>query len=340
MIIDAHGHASLPAELYAYKAGLLSHRGAHGRGSPGVDDELLERALTTPTFGGSSHLEQLREAGTDLQFISPRPYQMMHSEKPERIVRWYIEETNNLIARQCRMHPDVFRGVAGLPQYAGVGVQHAVEELERCVKELGFIGCLLNPDPMEGAEGPHPPGLGDEYWYPLYAKLVELDVPALIHSASCRSPRESYTLHFITEESIAVIGLCSSRVFRDFPTLKIMVSHGGGAIPYQIGRFRAGRYRQKGAEPFDDALRRLYFDTCVYSQEALDLLFKVVGTDRCLFGTERPGTGTAIDPNTGKWMDDVKALIDGIEWLGDADRQRVYEGNARSLYRVEVAAAA
>ena len=147
-------------------------------------------------------------------------------------------------------------------------------------------------------------------------------------------PCESYTLHFVTEESIAVIPLLNSRVFQDFPTLKLVVSHGGGAIPYQIGRFMATRYRARHPEPFEDALRKLYFDTCLYSREALELLFKVCGPDRCMFGTERPGTGTAKNPNTGKWMDDVKRLIDSIEWLSDADRQKIYEDNARAVYKL------
>ncbi|HZU05288.1 MAG TPA: amidohydrolase family protein [Chloroflexota bacterium] len=339
MIIDIHGHVTAPAELYAYKAGLLSHRGWHGRGGLNISDEELERALTTPVFGGKSHLEQLKEVGTDLQLISPRPYQMMHSEKPERIVRWWIEENNNLIARQCKLHPEVFRGVAGLPQYPGRDLKDAIEELERCVKELGFVGCLLNPDPTEG-EGPPPPGLGDEYWYPLYEKLVELDVPALVHSASCRSPRESYSLHFVNEESIAIISLLSSRVFQDFPTLKLVISHGGGAIPYQLGRFRATRIRQRHPEPFEEAMRKLYYDTCLYSKEALELLFKVVGPDRCLFGTERPGTGTALDPVTGRWTDDLKPVIESIEWLTDADRKKIFEDNAKALYKLQVGAPA
>jgi 4-oxalmesaconate hydratase len=332
MIIDIHGHTTLPETVYAWKAGLLSHRGAHGKSAPQLSDDDLRRALTSPTFGAGSHLEQLREVGTDLQLLSPRPYQMMHSEQPYRIVNWYIEETNNLIARQCQLYPDTFRGVCGLPQHPNrAPLDDAIAELERCVKELGFVGCLLNPDPDEGAGCP--PGLGDEYWYPLYAKLVELDVPALIHSASCRSPRESYSLHFIQEESVAILSLLNSRVFDDFPTLKLIVSHGGGAIPYQVGRFEAARYRA-GREPFRESLRQLWFDTCLYTREALELLFRVVGPDRCLFGTERPGTGTARDPRTGAWMDDVKALIDRIEWLSAADRQRIYEDNARALFRL------
>jgi predicted TIM-barrel fold metal-dependent hydrolase len=333
MIIDCHGHASLPPHHYAYKAGLLSHRGAHGRAAPPISDELLERSLTTSTFGGSSHLEQLREVGTDIQFISPRPFQLMHSEKPEKLVHWWVEETNNLIARQCQMHPEVFRGVAGLPQNMGVSPANSVAELERSVKELGFVGCLLNPDPNEG-EAPPPPGLGEEYWYPLYEKLVELDVPAMIHTAGCRIPREPYTLHFVTEETIAIHSLLGSRVFQDFPTLKLIVPHGGGAIPYQVGRFMAARYRQANATPYEEALRRVYLDSCLYTQDALELLIKVAGPDRVLFGSERPGTGTAKDPKTGEWMDDVKAMIDRIEWLGDADRRKIYEENARSLFKL------
>src|SRR3954453_23027594 len=119
MIIDSHGHVTAPAELYAYKAGLVSHRGSHGRGTPGISDELLERALQAPVFGGSSHLEQLKEVGTDLQLISPRPYQMMTSEHP-RLVQWFVEKPNTIIAKQVELYPETFRAVCGMPLTPGV----------------------------------------------------------------------------------------------------------------------------------------------------------------------------------------------------------------------------
>lgn len=332
MVIDIHAHVTAPESLYAYKANLLAHRGAHGRGSPGITDDEVREALNEPVFGGGSHLAQLDEVGTDMQIVSPRPYTMMHSEKPEKLVRWFIEETNNTIAAQCRLYPHKFRGIAGLPQNMGVSPQNSVAELERCVKELGMVGCLINPDPNEGAGEP-PPGLGDEYWYPLYQKLVDLDVPALVHSAGCRSPRVPYSTHFLNEETTAIVSLLNSRVFQDFPKLKIIVSHGGGAIPYQIGRYRAMAIRRK-AEPFEESLRRLYFDTCLYSSEALHLLLKTVGTDRCLFGTEKPGIGSARDPKTGRWLDDVRHMLENLEWLTPAQRHAIYEGNARQLFRI------
>src|SRR2546430_17196588 len=166
-----------------------------------------------------------------------------------RSVRWWVEANNDLIARQCRAYPDVFRGVAGLPQTPGGDLRPCVEELERCVAEHGFIGCLLNPDPTEGTG--LQPTLDDEYWYPLYEKMVELDVPALVHSTACKSPRETYSAHFITEESVAVLNLCKveSRVFDDFPGLRLIISHGGGSVPYQIGRWRAPRLPAHEAEP-------------------------------------------------------------------------------------------
>ena len=242
-----------------------------------------------------------------------------------------------MIAQSVKLHPDRFAGIGAIPQLVTQGTKFCLEELDRCVNELGFVGIKINPDPGEGsAEVPH---MGDEYWYPLYEKLVELDVPALVHSAQCGQPRVPYTLHFINEESIAIISLLTSRVFLDFPKLKLVISHGGGAIPYQVGRFRAfymrpGR-RVMGDEPFEVSLRRLYFDTCLYSKEALELLIKVVGPDRCLFGAERPGTGSEIDPDTGRSMDDIKPLIDDIDWLTEADRKMIYGDNAKAVHNLK-----
>jgi predicted TIM-barrel fold metal-dependent hydrolase len=331
MIIDIHGHITAPDSLYVYKSGLLSHRGGHGRGAVGATDQDIIDALNTPNFGGSSHFDQLKEAGTDMQIISPRPYQMMHSENP-RLVAWYTEETNNLIARQTQLFPKVFRGVCGLPQSPGVEIKNSLPYLEKCVKEQGFLGCLINPDPGE-CSGHQTPPLGDRYWYPLYEKLCELDIVGHIHSAGCRSERLTYSLHFINEESIAVVSLLTSSVFKDFPKLKIVVSHGGGAIPYQYARFEATAIR-RGMERFSDRMRNLYYDTVLYSEDSLRLLFKTVGADRCMFGTERPGVGTVKDPKTGKWLDETRHIIEGIEFLTSADKKMIFEDTAKKVFKI------
>jgi predicted TIM-barrel fold metal-dependent hydrolase len=337
MIIDIHGHVSAPDALYAYKANVLSHRGAHGRGRVAATDDQLRAAVETPGgVFGISHLEHLDTAGIDLQLISPRPFTMMHSEEPARIVQWFIEETNNVIHRVCGLYPERFRGMAGLPQSPLTGPAQWAGELRRCVTELGFVGALINPDPMEG-QGPPPPPLGDHYWYPLYEAFCELDVPALVHSAGCRPPaRESYSLHFILEETVAVASLLGSDVHQDFPSLKLIISHGGGAIPYQAGRFMSAAARNPDGPSFDDKLRTLWYDTCLYTRGAIELLIRTVGADRCLFGSEKPGTGSVRDPKTGRWYDDIRLLIDDIDWLADTDRARVFEGNAAALFGLAV----
>jgi 4-oxalmesaconate hydratase len=322
MHVDVHGHVSAPLALYAYQAQLISARAFHGKGRVAASDEEIIDAARP-------HLAILDRLSIDQQFISPRPFAMMHSHKPDIIVRWFTEQVNDIIAKQVRAFPDRFVGVAGLPQCSGVSPANVIEELERCVNDLGFVGCVLNPDPGEGDYATPP--LGDEYWYPLYEKLVELDVPALVHASACRNPRESYSNHFITEEGIAIISLMDSSVFTDFPNLKLVIAHGGGSVPYQIGRWRAQRV-QKGLEDFDVSLRRLYFDTVLYSPESLEYLLKVVGPDRCLFATETPGIGSGLDPKTNRYMDDLAPVIDGIDWLTAEQREAVFSKTAAEVY--------
>lgn len=333
MIIDVHGHMSAPAEFYAWKAGLLSHRGAHGGKPPVISDDDLRGSYLAPhpSFGNISHLEHLQGAGIDTQLISPRPYQMMHSERPAKIVQWFTEETNNLIHRAAGLFPGQLRGVAGLPQSPDLDPKDWIPELRRTVTELGFVGAMLNTDPHEGTQTP--PALGEKYWYPVYEALCELDIPVLLHAAGCKPPaREPYSLHFIQEETIAVWSLVNSTVLTDFPDLKVIVSHGGGAIPYQVGRFLPSVVRT--GVPYLEKLRKLWFDSCLYTKEGLELLVKVVGVDRVLFGSEKPGTGSQIDPETGRWFDDIHLLINDIDWLTQGDREALYNKNASDLFRL------
>lgn len=323
-IIDTHAHAVFPGAINGYVADLVASRANPTTGGPRtpVTDEMLREPM-------ARHVAAMDKVGTDVQIISPRPFMQLHSVDPAAVTQAWVRYNNNAIARQVAMFPDRIKGMAGLPQHRNLDLAPVIEELERAVSELGFIGCLLNPDPGEGGQLP-PPGLGDKYWYPLYEKLVELDVPALVHSASSQHPRESYTLKFINEESIATISLIESTVFEDFPTLKIIVPHGGGAIPYQMGRFHSWSIRRKQESLFLERLGKIWFDTTLYSEQALRLLFEVMGTDRLVFGTERPGTGTAPNPATGRDFDDIKPVVQSL--LDEAGQRAVFQDNAVKLF--------
>jgi len=133
----------------------------------------------------------------------------------------------------------------------------------------------------------------------------------------------------------------NSNVFEDFPDLKIVVSHGGGAMPYQIGRFNAGTARA-GAQSstskglFIDRMRNMYFDTVLYSKEALELLIKVVGVDRVMYGSECPGVGSSINADTGECYDKTVPLIESIDWLSDKDREMIFSGNAKKVFNLDI----
>jgi 4-oxalmesaconate hydratase len=323
MIIDSHAHVVVPPESYKFMAELAANRANPSLGVPKLSDETVRKA-------GQSIIDIMDKVGTDIQFLSPRPYMQMHSVKPGKVTALWTKHMNDLVYQTVQMFPTRFRAVAGLPQYRDTCPSNTLAELEFRVKEQGFIGCLLNPDPTEGDSLP-PPGLGDPFWYPLYEKLCELDIPALIHSAGSCSPRESYTLKFINEESIAIISLLESEVFKRFPTLKLIVPHAGGAIPYQMGRFRAWNIR-RGTTPFEQQLRQLHFDTTNYDADSIEFLIKKVGADRVLFATEKPGTGSAFDPALGRDLDDLKPVIDNMAMLSEQDRQNIFECNCARLY--------
>jgi len=153
--IDAHAHVSAPAELWAYKASLLSHRGAHGRGAVKITDDELREAYHKKEMAPHGHIESMGRNGIDVQLISPRPFQMMQNEDP-LLVQWFHEEVNNVIHRSSLLFPGKFYGVCMIPQAAGEPIENALPELERCIGELGFVGTLINPDPYENS-GVEPP---------------------------------------------------------------------------------------------------------------------------------------------------------------------------------------
>jgi 4-oxalmesaconate hydratase len=354
MIIDAHAHVWLSPSVYGIRTILQASNGQHSK-EWYVRTWLNEEDISKSAARCIAVMDQV---GTDIQLLSPRPFTLMHSHPIVEDVRTWVGLQNDIIHRTVKLHPTRFRGVAGLPQVDGRPIEIVFDELDRCVDELGFVGVLLNPDPGEG-KGTSP-RLGDPYWYPLWEKLVALDLPAHIHSAGCCG-RETYDEHFATEESLAITSVIHSEVFKRFPTLKLMISHGGGSIPYQIGRWRSHWFGELAAHDpqvaayfkeleaagwagkplppkpaavttFDDQLKRFWFDTTVHSKPSLELLLKTVGSDRCCFGTERPGSGGGIDLDTGRPMDDFRYTIDHIDFVSDDDRYKIYEGNARKLF--------
>ena len=190
---------------------------------------------------------------------------------------------------------------------------------------------LFRSDPS-GGYWTDPP-LTDKWWYPLYEKLVELDVPAMVHvSASC-NPNFHFTgAHYINADTTAFMQLISGDLFKDFPTMRFVIPHGGGAVPYHWGRYRGIGLDHRKTEIAEQLLNNVSFDTCVYHQIGINLLTEVIPSDHILFASEMIGAVRGLDPETGHYFDDTKRFLDAVEWISEDDRHKIFEGNALRIY--------
>jgi 4-oxalmesaconate hydratase len=326
MIIDCHGHyTTAPAAHSQWRESQLDAFLA-GRAAPDYptisDDEIRETIET-------NQLKLLTERGADLTVFSPRASAMAHHRGDLAVGVAWARACNDLIARVVELFPDTFVGVCQLPQVAGEPLDAAIDELKRCV-DMGFVGLNLNPDPSGGRW--NSPPLTDRYWYPMYETMASLDVPAMVHvSASCTPVFHATGAHYLNADTTAFMQLIQGDLFADFPDLRLVIPHGGGAVPYHWGRYR-GLADMLAKPPLDThVMRNVFFDTCVYHQPGIDLLFNVIGIDNVLFGSEMVGAVRGIDPTTGHYFDDTKRYVDALG-LSDSDRAKVFSGNARRVY--------
>jgi len=329
MIIDIHGHYTTePAAFHAFRdkqlAGLADASRRPGSTDLGIADEAIVQSV-------QPQLAFQKERGTDLTLFSPRAAGMAHHIGSEAVSRQWATMCNDLIHRVCTLLPESFVGVGQLPQSPGVSPGNCIPELERMVRELGFVGVNLNPDPT-GGMWTDPP-LIDPYWYPIYEKLCELDVPAMIHvSSSCNPNFHGTGAHYINGDTTAFMQLVQGDLFKRFPTLRFVIPHGGGAVPFHWGRYR-GLAQNLGRPTLrEHLLDNVFFDTCVYHLPGVELMAKVLPVDNILFGSEMVGAVRGIDPETGHHFDDTKRYIDGLPDLGDEGRYKILEGNARRVY--------
>lgn len=330
MIIDCHGHyTTAPKALQGFRARQLAAYEA-GQTLPASSELVISDDEVRETLA-ENQVKLQRERGTDVTIFSPGAGKMAHHQGDARVSQQWAEVSNDLIYRATQLFPDSFIGVCQLPQSPGVAPANCIAELERCVTQLGFVGCNLNPDPS-GGYWTDPP-LTDRYWYPLYEKMVELDVPGMVHVASSCNPCFHGTgAHYLAADTTAFMQLLLSDLFKDFPTLKMIIPHGGGAVPYHWGRYR-GLAQDLGRPPLPELLlNNVFFDTCVYHNPGVRLLTEVIPVENVLFASEMIGAVKGVDPETGHRFDDTKRYIDNVPWLTDADRQKIYHDNALRVY--------
>ena len=329
MIVDCHGHYTTePQPLHAWRKRQIDSLNDPSQTPKRDELKISDDELRQSVEGAQLKLQ--RERGTAVTIFSPRASGMGHHIGNADTSREWSIVSNDLIHRLTQLYPKNFIGVCQLPQSPGVSPANCTAELERCVKELGFVGCNLNPDPS-GGFWTDPP-LGDRFWYPIYEKMVELDVPGMIHvSASANRNFHATGAHYINGDTTAFMQFITSDLFKDFPTLRLIIPHGGGAVPYHWGRYR-GLAQDMKRPPLTELMRNVFFDTCVYHQPGIDLLTRVVPVENILFASEMVGAVRGIDPETGHYFDDTKRYVEAAPGLSTEDKRKIFEANARRVY--------
>jgi 4-oxalmesaconate hydratase len=330
MIIDCHGHyTTAPKALEDWRNLQIANLNTPELGPKASDLKISDDELRESIE--KNQLAKMLERGSDLTIFSPRASFMAHHIGDFNTSSTWSAICNELIFRVSQLFPDNFIGAAMLPQSPGVDPKTSIPELEKCVKEYGFVGLNLNPDPS-GGHWKEPP-LSDKHWYPIYEKMVEYDIPAMIHvSTSCNHCFHTTGAHYLNADTTAFMQCLTSDLFKDFPSLKFLIPHGGGSVPYHWGRFRGLAQELKKPLLEEHLLNNIFFDTCVYHQPGINLLTEVIPVKNILFASEMIGAVRGIDPQTGHYFDDTKRYIEASTQLSAEDRHNIYSGNVRKVF--------
>ena len=250
MIIDAHGHyTTVPAghrDFRTRQLAWLSDPSGPRPDEGAIGDDEIRESIE------NNQLKHLRERGEDLMLISPQASAMEHHVPDPAIAVDWARSCNDLVHRVTGLFPAHFAAVCQLPQTPGGDLAEPIAELRRCVSD-GFVGCNVSPDPS-GGHWTSPP-MTDPYWFPLYDALVELDVPAMVHvSSSCNPNFHALGAHYLNADTSVFMQLVEGDLFGRFPTLRLVIPHGGGAVPYHWGRYRGLADRLGQPEPRDHVL--------------------------------------------------------------------------------------
>ena len=327
LIIDCHGHYTvLPKghdawreeQKVAFKAGTTPPP------YPEISDDEIRETIE------ANQLKLIKERGADLTIFSPRASAMAPHVGDQAVASEWARRCNDLIYRVTQLFPETFIGGCMLPQSPKSDLSESVRELRRCVEEFNFVVCNLNPDPG-GGHFTHPP-LTDEYWFPIYEAMCELQVPAMIHvSGSCNPAMHATGGYYLAADTVAFMQLLQGDLFSRFPDLKLIIPHGGGAVPYHWGRYRGLADMLKQPDLQSHLMNNVFFDTCVYHQPGINLLADVIDNKNILFGSEMVGAVRGIDPETGHYFDDTKRYIDALD-ISEHEKHMIFEGNARRVY--------
>jgi aminocarboxymuconate-semialdehyde decarboxylase len=268
--------------------------------------------------------EMMAKMGVDFQVIAPAPAQQNYWAD-EDLQCALSRVQNEDIAALVAQDPAHFAGMGTLPmRFPG----RAVEEAVHAVEQLGLRGFQIDTR-VENFE------LSHAAFDPLYARLANLRIPLFVHPLGFSHGQRLGDFFMVNsvgqpiEETIAIAHFIMGGILDRHPDLDVVIAHGGGFYPFYAARLdHAWKVRPEVRRLTADApstyLKRLWFDTCVFSAELIDNLIKTVGLDRVMMGSDYPFDMGDPDP---------VGLVNKAK-LSDTDRQKVLFGNASRLFKI------
>ena len=284
------------------------------------------RAIYGPQLKDPSvRLEAMQRMGVDMQVIAPAPAQQNYWAGADLCLA-LSRAQNDHVAALAATNPDRFAALGTLPMSAPA---FAADEASRGVQELGLRGFQIDTR-VNAVE------LSDPAFDPVWARLADLDVPLFLHPLGFSDGARLGPFFMVNtvgqplEETLAFAHLISGGVLDRFPTLKVVIAHGGGYAPFYVGRMDHAwkvrpEVRRLTAEPPSAYLRRLWFDTCVFRVEHLTALVDMVGADRVMLGSDYPFDMGDPDPT---------AIVHACPGLDPAARSAILGGTAAALFRL------
>lgn len=326
MIIDSHQHfvrLAKHADVEGYREAQLAGKDAGA--PPELNDEDVNKNI-------QAVLGLMEKRNIDMAFASPRAKAMAtHDGTVEQNGLW-ADLNNSLVLRACKLNPGRFAPVGMLGQHQTCPSERIAKQMERWAGE-GFVAFNFDPDGTGGRWSNKP--FTGKHNYPVFEAAQALDVPLIVHGSESINPNFPHTaVQYLVADLTGFVQLMMAKdLFQDFPGLRFLIPHGGGALPCQIGRWRAVAKYNNWASP-DEILGsgNVFVDTCVYSHLNMKTLFEAVPLDNILFGSECDGAFPGIvNPETNDHADNTRRYVDDSP-LTSADKERVFSTNARRVY--------
>jgi aminocarboxymuconate-semialdehyde decarboxylase len=291
VIVDVHVHYVSPGAFDTvrrrpdtYGVRLLSGDGVRLQ----VGDEPPTRPLLPALYTLDLHAKFFAEQGIDTAVFGPLMDIAGYSLPPAQGAAWSRLQ-NEALAAALREAPGTHRGLATVPLQDAAT---AAAELRVAVRDLGLRGAMVDPNALGRP-------LGDGGFDPFWKAAADLAAPVVLHPFLLEAV-ERFGRHYLHnlvgypfETTLAAASLILGGTLDRFPGLSVVLVHGGGFLPYHIGRFDRAHETRPEAR-VDDAglpsryLRRFLYDTLVQRPEALRYLVQLVGHDRVMLGSDHP----------------------------------------------------